>query len=136
MTIDTQRLRELAQKATPGQWWAEVDKVKCRIRCYGSDEPTQITLWKPPAVGFAISDEQNEATALFIAQLNPENILTLLDELARTQGSVAIASAALQAAEREVESLRNIEAAALNLAKVKGRHNSEQAMNQLLEALK
>ena len=32
--------------------------------------------------------------------------------------------------------LRQIEAAALNLAKVKGRHNSEIAMNQLLEALK
>ena len=32
--------------------------------------------------------------------------------------------------------LRQIEAAARNLAKVKGRHNSEIAMNQLLEALK
>ena len=115
MTIDTQRLRELAQAATPGPWWAEVDKVKCRIRCYGSDEPTQITLWNPPAVGFAISDEQNEATASFIARLNPENTLALLDEIDR---------------------LRAIKAAALNLAKVKGRHNSEIAMNKLLEALK
>lgn len=81
MTIDTTELRRLAQKATPGPWWADGDNVKCRIRCYGSDEPTQITIWRPPAVGFAISDEQNEATALFIAQLNPENILALLDEL-------------------------------------------------------
>ena len=36
----------------------------------------------------------------------------------------------------ELEKLRTVEAAARNLAKVKGRHNSEIAMNQLLEALK
>ena len=36
----------------------------------------------------------------------------------------------------ELEKLRTIEAAARNLAKVKGRHNSEIAMNQLLEAPK
>lgn len=34
------------------------------------------------------------------------------------------------------DSLQAIEAAAQNLAKVRGRHNSELAMNQLLEALK
>lgn len=136
MTIDTTKLRDLAQKATPGPWWAEVDKVKCRIRCYGSDEPTQITLWKPPAVGFAISDEQNEATASFIAQLNPENILVLLDEIDRSRGTIDIVSAALFAAEKELAELRPIKAAAMNLAKVKGRHNSELAMNQLLETLK
>ena len=76
------------------------------------------------------------AYAEFFAAANPATVLALLDELARTQCSVAIASAALQAAEREVESLRTIEAAARNLAKVKGRHHSEQAMNQLLETLK
>ncbi len=133
---DTTKLRELAQKATPGPWWAEVDKVKCRIRCYGSDEPTQITLWKPPAVGFAISDEQNEATASFIAQLNPENTLVLLDEIDRSRGTIDIVSAALFAAEKELADLRPIKAAAMNLAKVKGRHNSEIAYNRLMEALK
>ena len=35
-----------------------------------------------------------------------------------------------------ISRLQDIEAAARNLAKVKGRHNSEIAMNQLLEALK
>ena len=129
MTIDTQRLRELAQKATPGPWWAEVDKVKCRIRCYGSEEPKQITLWKPPAVGFAISDEQNEATASLIAQLNPENILAMLDEMDALNETMRHMRA-------ELEKLRTIEAAARNLAKVKGRHNSEIAMNKLLESLK
>ena len=37
---------------------------------------------------------------------------------------------------QENKRLRTIEAAARNLAKAKGRHNSEIAMNQLLEALK
>lgn len=36
----------------------------------------------------------------------------------------------------EVVRLQKIEAAARNLVKVKGRHNSEIAMNQLLETLK
>lgn len=37
---------------------------------------------------------------------------------------------------KTIARLQQIEAAARNLAKVKGRHNSEQAMNQLLETLK
>lgn len=35
----------------------------------------------------------------------------------------------------EIDRLRTIESAARNLAKAKGRHHSELAMNQLLEAL-
>ena len=61
--------------------------------------------------------------------------LALLDELTRTQGSLAIASAALSAAEREVQRLRTIESAASNLAKVKGRHHSEQAYQKMVEVL-
>ena len=53
--------------------------------------------------------------AEYIAAANPATVLQLLDE---------------------VDRLRTIEAAARNLAKVKGRHHSEIAMNQLLEALK
>ena len=51
----------------------------------------------------------------YIAAANPATVLALLDEIDR---------------------LRTIESAARNLAKVKGRHHSEQAMNQLLEYLK
>ena len=61
--------------------------------------------------------------------------LALLDELTRTQGSLAIASAALSAAEREVQRLRPIEVAARNLSKVKGRHHSEQAYQKMVEVL-
>lgn len=44
--------------------------------------------------------------------------------------------ALLDVAADEIDRLRKIEAAARNLAKVKGRHHSELAMNQLLEALR
>ena len=41
-----------------------------------------------------------------------------------------------KAAEKELAELRQIKAAALNLAKAKGRHNSEIAYNRLVETLK
>lgn len=106
MTIDTTKLRELAQT------------IAEHMR---SDNRTEYTK--------ALMEQ-------YIAAAHPFVVLALLDELARTQGSLAIASAALSAAERELQNIRTIEAAARNLAKVKGRHNSELAMNQLLEALK
>ena len=84
----------------------------------------------------ASSGFTDDGNAEYIAAANPATVLALLDELDRTKGTVAIAGAALSAAERELDRLRTIEAAARNLAKVKGRHNSEIAMNQLLEALK
>jgi len=61
-------------------------------------------------------------------------VLALLDELERTQGSVAIVSAALSAAERELQRLRPIESAVENLKKAKGRHNTEIAYKRLMEA--
>ena len=63
----------------------------------------------------ASSGFTDDGNAEYIAAANPATVLALLDELDR---------------------LRTIEAAARNLAKVKGRHNSEIAMNQLLETLK
>lgn len=59
---------------------------------------------------------------------------TLKDkEAATTLDSEREANAALT---EEIDRLRAIEAAARNMAKVKGRHNSEIAMNRLLETLK
>ena len=130
MTIDTTKLRELAQKAAPGPW-------NCELAC-GSD----LRIYSETNSGIVYgcgccgSPKCDDADANFIVAANPATVLALLDELERTQGSVAITSAALSAAERELQRLRPIEAAARNLAKVKGRHNSELAMNQLLEALK
>ncbi len=106
MTVDTTKLRELAQKATPGEWYVSA--------------PAEHAVWKD--IGdrrYLIADTSDGFTddnnSEYIAAANPSTVLALLDELDR---------------------LRTIEAAARNLAKVKGRHNSELAMNQLLEALK
>lgn len=109
MTIDTQRLRELAQKATPGPWGYELDHGSY-LRIY-SDAGSRIV----DGCGCCGSPNCDEVNATFIAAANPATVLTLLDELARTQGSLVIASAALSAAERELQSLRTIKAAHSNI---------------------
>jgi len=140
MTIDTTKLRELAQNATPGPWeWCHWDNDSFEIVSGGFDSDGRVigsTVVQPDA-----SDEEGyggvkrREDADYISAANPATVLALLDELTRTQGSVAIASAALSAAEREVQRLRTIEAAARNLAKVKGRHHSEQAYQKMMEVL-
>jgi hypothetical protein len=123
MTIDTTKLRELAQKATPGPW----------------EQINHIVFTETGDLEWVVANARSGNSIIdaeYISAANPATVLALLDELERTQGSVAITSAALSAAERELQRLRPIEAAARNLAKVKGRHHSELAMNQLLEALK
>lgn len=71
MTIDTKRLRELAEAATPGPWVAEdynegevytVDpfKLVCKV-------------WRHP----------QDQVAAFIAAANPQTVIALLDEVER-----------------------------------------------------
>lgn len=133
MTIDTQRLRELAQKS----------EMTAENR-----------------------DDYPANYARFIAAANPATVLALLDALDdahRNMGDFGLLADKktsecrslinwvndiaedLSIPEESVDGmsmgdaifrLKQIEAAARNLAKVKGRHNSEIAMNQLLEALK
>jgi hypothetical protein len=54
----------------------------------------------------------------------------------RSEKSAEISAALFDGMEQNMIRLRKIEAAARNLAKVKGRHHRELAMNQLLESLK
>ncbi len=188
--IDTTKLRELAQKATPGEWYVSA--------------PAEHAVWKD--IGdrrYLIADTSDGFTddnnSEYIAAANPATVLALLDELDRLRN---VESATLQGekigcrctytdnqtvdteclyhrairSERDhlraeltamredlndarsvwkqasaelndaaqciarqsqtISRLQDIEAAARNLAKVKGRHNSEIAMNQLLETLK
>src|SRR5574343_911498 len=110
MTIDTTKLRDLAMKATPGTWeykLCSIDKTWLKGRI-------QECVMQSNGPVLAITAEDS-ATSDYVAAANPATVLQLLDEIDR---------------------LRAIEAAARNLAKVKGRHHSELAMNQLLEALK
>lgn len=104
--IDTNALRKLCKSATPGEWYVSA--------------PAEHAVWKD--IGdrrYLIADTSDGFTddnnSEYIAAANPATVLALLDELDR---------------------LRTIESAARNLANVKGRHNSEIAMNQLLETLK
>ena len=115
--IDTTKLRELAQKATT--------------------TPEN-------------RDGFGAAYAEFFAAANPAVVLSLLDEIDRLRADKAhvttmfestskLLSNAIDLVEKknsQLVRLRKIEAAARNLAKVKGRHNSELAMNRLLEAMK
>jgi hypothetical protein len=174
--IDTTKLRQLAQKATPGEWYVSA--------------PAEHAVWKD--IGdrrYLIADTSDGFTddnnSEYIAAANPATVLALLDELDRLR---KVESATLHGekigcrctytdnqtvdteclyhrairAERDhlraeltamredlndaghcianqaqtIDRLLQIEKAARNLAKVKGRHNSEIAMNQLLETLK
>ncbi len=133
------KLRQLAQNATPGPWtqwegrgWVAAGTPKANAEGYMVG--TYVVSVCTDCGDF--SDAQEIKNAEYIAAANPATVLALLDELDRTKGSVAIAGAALSAAERALDRLRTIESAAQNIAKVRGRHNSEIAMNQLLEALK
>lgn len=141
MTIDTTKLRELAQKATPGPWGYELDHGSF-LRIY-SDAGSGIV----DGCGCCGSPNCDEVNATFIAAANPATVLTLLDERDELERMFHDACHNLAAINfllmthpekimEEISRLKNIEAAARNLAKVRGRHNSEIAMNQLLEVLK
>ena len=105
MTIDTQQLRELAQKATPGPWtyfpYPKYKEHHVSLPIDGSG----MTM---PLFPDGCQTSRQREDAEFIAAANPATVLALLDEIDR---------------------LRTIESAARNLAKVKGRHYSELAMN-------
>jgi len=100
-------LRKLCKSATPGPW-RSLDDIQWN-ECVAEIGDLHVV----PNENTELSDGKNDAA--YIAAANPATVLALLGELDR---------------------LRAIEAAASNLAKVKGRHNSEIAMNQLLETLK
>ena len=145
MTIDTTKLRQLAQKATPGPWGYELDHGSY-LRIY-SDADSGIV----DGCGCCGSPNCDEVNATFIAAANPATVLALLDKLDGTESMFLAACADLGAINKllgldpddggaepilyEVKRLLAIEAAARNLVEVKGRHHSELAMNQLLEAL-
>jgi len=159
VTIDTTKLRELAQKATPGPWeTCETNETAFEIltgewSAKGDFEGTIVV----HVDDYACFEERpsgitSKANAQYIAAANPAAVLALLDKLDGTESMFLAACADLGAINKsldldpddggaepiiyEVKRLLNIEAAARNLVKVKGRHNSELAMNQLIEACK
>ena len=160
MTIDTTKLRELAQKATPGPWtqWNGHGWVSAGI-------PESNTKGSMIGAGGQIcetecddfSDAQNRRNAAYIAAANPATVLQLLDEIDRLQvneffqpdQTLEHAKERIDALEQQLNEaaqcianqsqtiarLLEIEKAARNLQKAKGRHNTEIAMNRLQATL-
>ena len=152
--IDTTKLRELAQQATPGPWEVVYCDIGRHEICDGNFNADHEHIGS--FVVMADDDAESpfpiicEHDAEYIAAANPATVLALMDEIAAMREDLNdarsefehVAAGLNDAAQRiarqsqTISRLQDIEAAALNLAKVKGRHHSEQAMNQLLEALK
>lgn len=137
--IDTNELRKLCTSATPGPW----------------EQINHIVFTETGDLEWVVANARSGNSIIdaeYIAAANPATVLALLDKLDGTESMFLAACADLGAINKllgldpddggaepilyEVKRLLAIEAAARNLAKVKGRHHSEQAMNQLLEALK
>ena len=145
--IDTTKLRELAQKATPGPWhYFEYPKYK--------EHHVSLPIAGSGMLRALFSDgcetDNPAADAEYIAAANPATVLALLDEIDRLRADKAHVTTMLESTSKllndaidlvekknsQLVRLRKIESAAQNLDKVKGRHHSEQAMNKLLETLK
>lgn len=152
MTIDTTKLRKLAQD-TDGYGsckyaWPhdEHDGVAVVGQIHDGEKYHVAEI----DTGQYFADEEAIKLAEFYAAANPATVLALMDELDRlrtdrdhvtsmfeiTSHQLSQALELVEKRQKMIDRLQHVEAAARNLAKVKGRHHSELAMNQLLEALK
>ena len=77
MTIDTKRLRELAEKATPGPWVVEETRESSTLR-FQRPYPE----YTAPD-GRVLSLSMGHENAEFIAATDPQTVLALLDEIDR-----------------------------------------------------
>ncbi|SWB09652.1 Ead domain protein [Klebsiella pneumoniae] len=150
-----QRMKAAAEKATPGEWWAdEVKNEGCygsgddcvegftSYAIYGSDGQTLFDSLNSDAAciceeydgeGHVAWDETAQRNAEFIALANPANILALVEALEKAQAAERrwhrVASRVHeQACESDVkiDELEAIRAAAEKLVRCKGRYHSEQ----------
>ncbi|MCW9159965.1 ead/Ea22-like family protein [Klebsiella pneumoniae] len=150
-----QRIKAAAEKATPGEWWAdEVKNEGCygsgddcvegftSYAIYGSDGQTLFDSLNSDAAciseeydgeGHVAWDETAQRNAEFIALANPANILALVEALEKVQAAERrwhrVASRIHeQACESDVkiDELEAIRAAAEKLVRCKGRYHSEQ----------
>jgi hypothetical protein len=85
MTIDLDRLEELAKSATPGPWVAEVDDWNCSV-ILDDDQPGTAYIAERLTQG----KSEGEADAEFIAALDPTTILALITEVRRLRETVGL----------------------------------------------
>ena len=137
---DTTKLRELAQQATPGPWIGCGPAFGEALPRYlndvvvdreGDDDDGESVCRAPLGLDEIATNDME-----FIAAANPEVVLEILNELALLEFDLASARQIIEHQNARIAELEAVKIAAQNLAKVRGRHHSEQAMNKLLEALK
>ena len=77
--VDTERLRELAEKATPGEWHASeiLGEPGARVVTVGD-----YSLIATDPQGYPVWSERDAA---YVAAANPQTILALLDRLAAAE---------------------------------------------------
>lgn len=96
--IDTARLRELAEAATPGPWEWEGDGL------WRHQSPTDyaaiVTADYAPDTGPTV--ECSDANGAYIAAANPQTVLALLDRIAELERTVAAAGRALREAQERI----------------------------------
>lgn len=78
---DLKKLREMAEKATPGPW-----KCAGGIYVYSgdtmvADNNDETALVRARGVGGGMSREQQEANVEFVSAANPETVLALIDRI-------------------------------------------------------
>ena len=123
--IDITKLRELAQKTNRDNKSIFEDWFKRRFNHLGQ-LGVALALKKGQDGSYVDSETNLMFSAFDYGKMLSDHAVTAAE----------LVSAMHDGMEQNLARLRKIEAAARNLAKVKGRHNSEIAMNQLLETLK
>lgn len=85
---DLKKLREMAEKATPGPW-----KCAGGIYVYSgdtmvADNNDETALVRARGVGGGMSREQQEANVEFVSAANPETVIALLDRIEKLEAQL------------------------------------------------
>lgn len=141
MTTDitelAQRMKAAAEKATPGEWWAdEVKNEGCygsgddcvegftSYAIYGSDGQTLFDSLNSDAAciceeydgeGHVAWDETAQRNAEFIALANPANILALVEALEKAQAKNALVAGGIEATAKLHERIAELESRAVTV---------------------
>ncbi|MBC5115058.1 ead/Ea22-like family protein [Klebsiella quasipneumoniae] len=157
MTTDitelAQRMKAAAEKATPGEWWAdEVKNEGCygsgddcvegftSYAIYGADGKTLFDSLNSDAAciseeydgeGHVAWDETAQRNAEFIALANPAYVLALVEALESEKRICATWRKTAKSTGEKLEKAQTINAAAEKLVRCKGRYHSEQNYRSL-----
>ncbi|WP_270529608.1 ead/Ea22-like family protein [Klebsiella pneumoniae] len=126
-----QRMKAAAEKATPGEWWAdEVKNEGCygsgddcvegftSYAIYGSDGQTLFDSLNSDAAciceeydgeGHVAWDETAQRNAEFIALANPANVLALVEALEKAQAKNALVAGGIEAVAKLHERIAELE---------------------------